>query len=331
MKLLIATGLYPPQSGGPATYTKLLEERLPARGIEVSVLPFSSVRHLPKVFRHAAYFFICLRMARRMDIVFAQDTVSVGAPAALAAMFAGKKFLVRVPGDYAWEQSRQRFGMQDELEEFQKKSYGFRVWLLRAVQTFVVKRARAVIVPSAYMQRLVSGWGVKPVLIYNGIELPVPAEMPADRPAGFLIVTIARRVPWKGLESLTHVAAREKHWHLKIIDQLPRPQALGWAKAADVFVLNSTYEGLSHVLLEVMSLGTPIIATRVGGNPELITNGVEGLLIPPRDDEALYEALKTIERDREAARARGEAARTKAGQFSIDHTLNELVKLLHAV
>src|SRR3989344_8147291 len=104
MKLLIATGLYPPESGGPATYTKLLEERLPALGFSVLVLPFSRVRHLPKIIRHIAYFFKCLRMACAADVVYALDTASAGLPAALAAKLAGKKFLVRVHCDYAWEQ-----------------------------------------------------------------------------------------------------------------------------------------------------------------------------------------------------------------------------------
>ena len=53
---------------------------------------------------------------------------------------------------------------------------------------------------------------------------------------------------------------------------MPRAEAMGWVKAADVFVLNSTYEGLSHALVEAISLGTPIVATHVGGNPELITD-----------------------------------------------------------
>jgi len=327
MRILIATGLYPPESGGPATYTKLLEERLPALGFSVVVLPFSAVRPLPKVLRHAAYFFKCWSMARRADVVFAQDTVSVGLPAALAAALMRKAFVVRVPGDYAWEQGRQRFGVKEELDQFQTKKYGWRVELLRKLQRFVVRRARLVIAPSKYMQKIVSGWEVSPVLIYNGIGLPVPTQLP-ERDPGFLVVTIARRVPWKGIEALERVVAREKGWQLKVIDTLPRAEALGWAKAADAFVLNSTYEGLSHVLLEVMSLGTPIVATAVGGNPELVDDEADGLLIPPKDDEALYRALRRIEAEPEVARARGESARAKAGQFSIERTLEALVKEL---
>src|ERR1043166_7222379 len=218
MKILVATGLYPPESGGPATYSKLLEEKLPASGFAVEVLPFSRVRHLPKVARHAAYFFACASLARKADLVYALDTVSVGVPAALAALLARKKFMVRVPGDYAWEQARQRFGVEDELEEFQHKSYGLRVALLRLAQRFVVRRARAVVVPSEYMKKIVSGWlvpsareGTNPAKvhrIYTSIAVPPPYELPADRPQGFLILSFGRNVPWKGFEALARVAAR---------------------------------------------------------------------------------------------------------------------------
>jgi glycosyltransferase involved in cell wall biosynthesis len=331
MKILIATGLYPPESGGPATYTKLLEERLPTLGFEVSVLPFSRVRHLLPGARHVAYFFKCRALARKVDVVFAQDTVSVGLPAALAAWTLGKKFVVRVPGDYAWEQARQRFGVKDGLEEFQTRTYGLRTELLRAIQNFVVTSAARVIVPSEYMKRIVSGWGVEPVRIYNGINLAPAYELPKERPQGFLVVSSGRRVPWKGFEALERVVSLEPDWRLFIAHELPLAQALGWVKAADVYVLNSTYEGLSHQMLEAMALGTPIVATRVGGNPELIEDKIDGLLIPPNDDEALHTALKDIKENKETARARAQSARAKVGRFSIDTTIAELAKLLQTL
>ena len=325
-KILIATGLYPPESGGPATYTKLLEERLPMLGFDVMVLPFSAVRHLPKGVRHVVYFFLCVGYAMMCDLVYAQDTVSVGLPAVLAAKVAGKKFVVRVPGDYAWEQGRQRFGVSDELDEFQTKKYGLKVERLRRLQRFVVRSAKAVVVPSNYMQKIVSGWGVKPVLHYNGIDVPIAFEEP-HRPSGFLIVSFGRDVPWKGFDALRRIAQKEPSWHLKIFSELPRVQAMGWLKAADVFVINSWYEGLSHQLLEAMALGTPIVATNVGGNPELVDDG-SGVLIAPGDDAALYNALKKIAADPVGARSRAQNARHVVEAFSITHTLPKLAEFL---
>ncbi len=333
MRILIATGVYPPESGGPATYTKLLEEKLPRQGVAVTVLPFRVVRYLPKLVRHVVYFFKCLRAARGTGIIYAQDTVSVGLPAALAAVLMGKKFIVRVPGDYAWEQARQRFGVEDEIDEFQHKRYGVRTEVLRAVQKFVVRRARAVVTPSEYMKKIVSTWTdpAKVHRVYTSISLPPPVELPPERPVGFLVLSIARPVPWKGLDGIARAVEKESGWTFKVVNDLPYPQAMGWVKTADVFVLNSTYEGLSHLLVEAMALGTPVVATRVGGNPELIEDGIDGLLVPPGDDDALYVALKRVQTDKEAARARVESARAKLRQFSIETTIAHLVHLLKTV
>ncbi len=328
MHVLIATGVYPPESGGPATYTKLLEERLPVRGFVVSMLPFSRVRYLPKLLRHAAYFWKCLRMAGGVEVIYALDTVSVGLPAAFVALLLRKKLVVRVPGDYAWEQARQRFGVTDELDVFQKKSYGLRVGALRVVQKFVVRRASAVVVPSAYLQKVVSQWGVKSQVIYSSIDLAPVYQLPKERLDGFLVVSSGRRVPWKGFEAIARVVEQEPKWHFFLAENLPRAEALGWVKSADVFVINSTYEGLSYALVEAMALGTPVVATAVGGNPELITDGVDGLLVPPNDELALHAALKRVAEDTETARARAESARAKVRQFSIDTAVSALVSLL---
>ncbi|NOY35824.1 MAG: glycosyltransferase family 4 protein, partial [bacterium] len=108
MRILICTGIYPPDIGGPATYSKLLFDELSKRGVEVEVLSFGDVRRLPKIIRHLVYFLKTLKRARGADIVFAQDPVSVGLPAAIAAKILQKRFILKVVGDYAWEQYNQR-------------------------------------------------------------------------------------------------------------------------------------------------------------------------------------------------------------------------------
>ena len=326
--LLIATGIYPPDIGGPATYSKLLKDELSKKGIDVKILSFGKVRHLPVGLRHTVYFFRCISSGKKCKYIYAQDTVSVGLPALIAAKIIGKKFLLRVPGDYAWEQGRQRFGITDSIDEFQNKRYSFRVEILRKVQKFVVHHANVVIVPSHYMEGIVLGWGVKPIVIHSSIKLPVNFILPSVRPEGFLIVSAGRRVPWKCFEALESVVKKEKDWNIFIAEKLSREETLGWIKTADVFILNSTYEGLSHLLVEAMSLGTPIIATSVGGNQELIENGVSGLLVPPQNNEILYKAIKSVEENPLDAQIRVGRARERAKDFSVDKAVNDLFAIL---
>ena len=70
-------------------------------------------------------------------------------------------------------------------------------------------------------------------------------------------------------------------------------------RAADVFALFSTYEGLPHVVLEAMAAGTPVVASAAGGTPETMRDGESGLLVPVGDEGALAgQALEDEHRDR---------------------------------
>lgn len=79
----------------------------------------------------------------------------------------------------------------------------------------------------------------------------------------------------------------------------------------DLFVLPSLGEGISNTLLEAMATGLPLIATRVGGNPELIDEGRNGLLIPPAEPEALARAIAAYAADAVLMRRHGAAGRAK--------------------
>jgi len=92
---------------------------------------------------------------------------------------------------------------------------------------------------------------------------------------------------------------------------------VGLLSASDVFVLGSEVEGLSIALLEAMAIGLPVAATAVGGTPGVVTDSVEGRLVPARDPSALARAIGEI-LDDESARARmGAAAIERAAEFDI--------------
>jgi glycosyltransferase involved in cell wall biosynthesis len=95
--------------------------------------------------------------------------------------------------------------------------------------------------------------------------------------------------------------------------------------------LNSLYEGLSHVLIEAMTLGTPVIATDAGGNTTLISHGETGLLVSPGDDASLEQALVAVESDPTAAEARALRAQKHMGDFSVPHMLDATAQLLNSL
>ncbi len=350
MRLLIATPLYPPEPGGPATYAKILEHELPGQGIQVALLKFSSVRRFPKLIRHIAYFLLLLRAGRDADAILALDPVSTGLPAMLAARMLKKPFFVKVVGDYAWEQGTQRFGIRTTLDEFVRtKHVPFQVSVLRSIQGMVARAARTVIVPSEYLRGILGVWGIaydRVTVIYNAMQEERTGTLPTNaasqsRPR---VVTVGRLVPWKGIPGLIDAmavvrttvpdavlliagdgpdrSALERFSQVRlrnagiVLGSLPHADALALIQDADVFVLNSTYEGLSHLLIEALSLGTAIVATNVGGNPELIEDGKTGLLVPSGDRDALAEAITHLLTNPTHRKVLGAAGQESAKRFS---------------
>lgn len=356
MKIVIATPLYPPEIGGPATDAASLVAYVRTQGIESTICPFSRVRHLPKVIRHFVYGLHLARAMRGADCVVAFDTVSVGLPAALAARLMRVPLIVRVPGDYAWEQSVQRFGVTDSIDVFQKKRYGFRVELLRSIQRFVVRSATRSIAPSDYFKHLMSGWGMKPerlIRIYLGVDFDKPIEAPRAVPDGKILFSLGRLVPWKGFGMLIDLLPELPGWHLVITGDgplrgtlraqahtlgveervtftgaLPYAEVLGWYRRADAFALNTSFESFSFQIVEAMMSGVPVITTTVGNIPELIENGVEGVLCAPDDIEAFRNAIVSVETESELWKKRTAAAVEKAHRFSIATSMQLFVEAL---
>jgi glycosyltransferase involved in cell wall biosynthesis len=87
-----------------------------------------------------------------------------------------------------------------------------------------------------------------------------------------------------------------------------------------VSVLPTLSEGLSNSLLEAMAASVPVVATRVGGNPEVVQSGITGLLVPPRDAGALVRAIGQLLEQPQLARKFGLAGRDRVSkQFALEH------------
>ncbi|MFA6254115.1 MAG: glycosyltransferase family 4 protein [Candidatus Paceibacterota bacterium] len=362
--ILIATGLYPPDVGGPATYSYLLNQELPRRGWEVKILSFGEVRSWPKIIRHLAYGWKVFRLVRHYQIIYVQDPVSVGLPVCLACALARRSFILKIVGDYAWEQGSQRFGVIDLLDDFslEYKKYIWPVKLLKLIQRGVARRAQKIIVPSNYLKKIVSNWGVnsdKIKVIYNAFNSPeiLPEKEVLQRELGLsgqIIISAGRLVPWKGFTLLIEIMPellavypglklyiigdgpdhdrleklitnKEMSGCIFLLGRLAQKELLKFIKAADLFVLNTSYEGFSHQLLEVMWCETPIVTTAVGGNVELIKDKENGLLVNFNDSSAMERTIKSVLADRQlASRLANNAQQTIAG-FSRERMITQLL------
>jgi len=360
MKLLIITGIYPPTPGGPATYTKLLEDELPKKGFDVSVVTFDSVRHLPKGIRHVVFMFKLAKKAKGINSMLVQDTVSVGFPTFLYSKLFRKKYIIRVPGDYAWEQARGRFSVIDSIETFQDKKYTFLVELLKRVQRIVVSGASEVIVPSVYFKTIVDGWiskNKKATVIYNGVEVQyiIDSVGKSKKKNAKHYVSAGRFVAWKGFEELIHLFAKQELQsyvltiygdgpdHQKCLNlvnefslekrvflpgKIKRNVLLQEIAQSEGFILSSSFESFSFQLVEAMATGTPVIVSNVCNLPEIVTDKVHGLMFNFFDEEALLKIITQDMQEEGLPKRLSDAAIVRAQYFSIENMIEKLIPVI---
>ena len=261
----------------------------------------------------------------RPDVIHAHDPHGV-AMAALALSMSGARTPRPLPPLVA-----------SRRVDFHMKGNALSRWKYRQVECFVCA--------SDAIRRMVIADGVpadRVVTVHEGIDIGrVAAAPPADLHADLwlphhapIVGNVAALVPHKGQRHLIEAAAivvkkvpdarfviagegelrpalerqikehrLEKHVFLAGF----RPDVLSVHKAFDIFVMSSVTEGLGTSLLDAMACGKPIVATTAGGIPEVVVDGTTGLLVAPRDDEAMADAIVRLLRD-EALRRRMAAA-----------------------
>jgi glycosyltransferase involved in cell wall biosynthesis len=99
-------------------------------------------------------------------------------------------------------------------------------------------------------------------------------------------------------------------------------------RAADVALLTSAWENLPHTLLEALAVGTPVIATAVGGIPEVVRDGENGLLVSPGDVEAIASAIERVARDDELRRTLAANAGASVEELSEPRILQRIVRAI---
>lgn len=369
MKVVFATGIFPPDIGGPATSVSMLAEAWSAKGHDVAVVTYADVGddgvarpyEVKRVLRAQAawrrYFAFTRALWRASAApgpIFAQDGIASGLPALIVAALRGRRLIMRVAGDFAWERAQVAFGYAEPLEHFQKDlTVPPSVFLLRILQRFVYRRADRVIVPSRYLAGIARGWGVPDArirVIGNGVHPPKFEEAIEKRPRR--IVAAGRLVPWKNfdvlikampkvlekfpdaslmivgdgpeetrLRALAGAPMLEKK--VKFVGRLKRAEVCQAIAASGVFVLPSSYEGFSHQLVEAFACGAPVVASRAGGNPEVVEDGKNGLLVPPGDAHALADAVIALLDDPVFAQMCVKEAGKDLARFSVEAQIRE--------
>jgi len=250
--------------------------------------------------------YLGLDLSPPADVIYANG---IYFEAVIANKFLRKPLVMKIVGDEAWGRSVRKGWTKDNFEDFQQHRQSWQSELLKRHRSWVVCQANKVVVPSQYLANWVIKWGVpaeKVAVIYNAVEIPDGVEpLPIPLKTPIKAITVGRLVPWKLVDRLIKALNEISELGLVVVGDGPertqlehiaqelgvldrvyfagqrsRRETLSLMAACDLFVLNPTHEGLPHTVLEAMALGLPVVATAVGGTPEVVIQGVAGFFIP---------------------------------------------------
>ncbi|MCD4705090.1 glycosyltransferase family 4 protein [bacterium] len=156
MKILITTGIYPPESGGPATYVQNLAKILVKQGHQIMVITYSDenyydgddflsyklirIKRSNKLFNYLKFFKAIMRNIKDFDMVYCIDHFSAGIPSVLVSKFQKKKIAIRVGGDFIWERysriTEKGVSLRDYYDQNLYQKDWLRFWIIKLVFKF---------------------------------------------------------------------------------------------------------------------------------------------------------------------------------------------------
>lgn len=320
--------------GGVGQHVRTLADRLWSRGYSVEVISSSNTPIMNvKGLMNPSFALTSLfkSIGRRCRVVHAH---SIPSTPAMKAVNAETKVLT-LHGFYSEQVTLLHGGLLGGIVSwFEKKA------LRWADVVTAVSRTSA----DAYRRM---GYDVR--YIPNAVDL---ASLPRDglKLSSPQVVFVGRLSPEKGLDTLIEAAsiARDLNFlivgggpygttikaksagltNVRLMGAVSHEDALRYIAGSDVVVLPSYVEGLSTVILEAMAMHVPVVATAVGGNNELIEDGVTGLLVRPGDPEGLAEAMTRLVNDVELSRRMAcEAYKRVSEEYSWDRVFSQYLRV----
>ena len=365
--ILIVTGIFPPDSGGPSKFSMEFGSWAAKRDLEVFVRTYSDNKYalsrvgLLSVFstlRTQGLFIRYVKMIRGIGS-HSSSRVAVLAVGAfletyISSIFYRFKYSVKVPGDIVWERARNNGATNLNIEDFQQQKISFKYQIFRKLYSSSLKRAQTVIVPSRGLYNLCLTWGVSEMklkLIHNAVEY-LDLGNASTNDLKFDFVTICRLAPWKGVDEVIKYCA-ERDLKLAVAGDGPdRPRLESLAKklSADVtfmgdisnesvkkllsnskiFVLNSYYEGLPHALVEARAAGVLSVGRAGTGSEEVINDDIDGYLV--RSDRPLDVTLDLALSSLENSQGFIQKAKDDANsRFNKEMNYAEILKIVESV
>lgn len=299
MKILIATGIYPPDIGGPAQYAYHLRGAFASLGHTVQVCSYRFERRLPFGVRQCVYVVRLIPRAFFADVILTLDTVSTGFPASICARLFRKKYVVRVGGDFVWETFCERTSGSCPLPRFytDRPQLTMKEKLLARIQAYVVRHAHAVAFNSEWLRDI---WAPVHRLSDNKtviIENYCLKEGSHHEVQEKVFLGAGRTIQLKnGVRLHKAFSEAQKIDPSLVLDVRPSSPEEFSARLTQAWavIVPSVSEVSPNVIFEAVSHKKPFIVTKYNGLPSRF--GPAGITVDPYSVEDIRDAILTLAR-----------------------------------
>jgi len=363
LKILLITGIYPPDIGGPATYIPKLAKFLQEKGDYVEVLtlrdegtyhrnyspwPINYIeRQIPTPLRFLRVAFWIARKGRRFDTIFANG---LHEEVALGSIFSRNRIVAKVVGDPVWERARNTGKTKLEISEFSRIiHFNPARKFQRKLLVWSLNQFNEIIAPSQDLINLMTNWGVETNISYvpNGVLVPRLKEVNKK----YDLISVSRLVPWKNLDLVVKAIANtdviflvvgsgpDQTYLETLAKDLSAKVFFCGEKTEDeieiliqeslAFIQPSSYEGQSFAMLKSMSLGVPCLLSPIQANKAVVTDKVDGLLFDSFEVSSIRELILLTLSDKKLRDSIGNSAReTISADYSLDSNLSILYSMV---
>lgn len=299
--ILIATGIYPPAVGGPATYAKELEGVWKDQGYKVVVKRYSLEYYLPIGIRHVYFLLKSLYSIWRADFILVLDTFSVALPVALGCKLLGKKFVIRTGGDFLWESYVERTKKKILFKDFyntQMGNFTRKEKLVFRATIWILKQADVVIFSTDWQR---SVWS-KPYNIL-AMKTKVVENYYGDIEGGYepkskVFVGATRDLVWKNIDILQRVfenpAIKNSEARLDI-QTSDRDRFISRIKDSYGVILVSLGDISPNMIMDAIAYAKPFIVTSEIGIYDRIKD--IGIFVDPLDERSILEKVLWLMND----------------------------------
>lgn len=328
-RILILSGIYPPDTGGPAKFAETFGNWCQSAGDVVTVMSYTNDEDSETSYGNSSILLLSRRYSlplRYFRFIRALYVLQKKADAiiingcfievSLARLFFKFSYSAKIPGDIVWERARNSGHTSLDINSFQVTKTKLKYKVMRFFFSRSLRQAEKVIVPSTHLKELTKSWGVpnnRIILVYNSIDLKDFRPSKNFHPE-FDVLSVCRLVPWKGMDeviracasldlSLCIVGDGPERLNLKklsddlkarvtFVGEISQQHLPKIYSRAKFFVLNSSFEATSYALLEARASGLVCIANANTGCEEIIAHNKDGFICNGKDGLKLTQALE---------------------------------------